>query len=234
MLLDERKPEEFSFGDDLDNMEDLPKRPSDSKTLRELEKELHSLSDDGEDENDEHRTILQELLGYVKILIIAVILALLINNFVIINASVPTGSMIHTIMKGDRLVGFRLAYIFSQPKRGDVIIFKYPDDPTQKFVKRVIGLPGDVVEIKRENGSVNVYVNGSLLSEPYLHEAMYSNKDYTFIVPADSYFVMGDNRNDSKDSRYWVNTYVPKNYILAKAIFKYYSEFAFFERPVYE
>lgn len=232
MLLDERKPEDFSFGDDLDIMEDLPERPSGGKSLRELEKELHSLSDDGED--NEHRTILQELMGYVKILIAAVILALLINNFVIINASVPTGSMIHTIMKGDRLVGFRLAYIFSQPKRGDVIIFKYPDDPTQKFVKRVIGLPGDVVEIKREDSGVNVYINGTLLSEPYLHETMYSGKDYTFIVPADNYFVMGDNRNDSKDSRYWVNTYVPKDYILAKAIFKYYSEFAVFKRPIYE
>lgn len=231
MLLDERKPEDFLFEDEYDEMEELSKDLPRNKKLGELEKELHSMSD--KDKEDEDRTIFQELMGYVKILIVAAVLALLINNFVIINASVPTGSMIHTIMKGDRLIGFRLAYIFSAPKRGDVIIFKYPDDTTQKFVKRVIGLPGDVVEIKREDDGVKVYVNGTILSEPYLHEEMYASKDYTFIVPADSYFVMGDNRNDSKDSRYWINTYVPKDYILAKAVFKYYSKFALFERPTY-
>lgn len=224
MLLDERKPDHFEFDDDLEDVSS--KASAKNKTFGETEDELNK--EDGE------RTILQELISYVKLLAIAVILALIINNFVIFNATVPTGSMIHTIMKGDRLIGFRLAYIFSQPKRGDVIIFKWPDDTSERFVKRVIGLPGDVVEIKCEESGVNVYVNGALLNEPYLHEEMYSSRDYTFIVPSDNYFVMGDNRNDSKDSRYWKNTYVPKDYILAKAVFKYYNEFVLFERPDYQ
>ncbi len=224
MLLDEKKPDDFDFEDDLDDLDDF-----------DYQETIQSVSDNApvHKEPEEERTILQELWSYVKILAAAVVIALIINNFIIINATIPTGSMIHTIMKNDRLIGFRLAYIFSAPKRGDIIIFKFPDDTSQKFVKRVIGLPGDVVEIKQETDGVHVYVNGTLLNEPYLHEAMRINKDYTYIVPSDSYFVMGDNRNDSKDSRYWQNTYVPKNYILAKAVFKYYSEFEIFKRPAY-
>lgn len=222
MLLDEKKQDDFDFGDDLEDLSAL-EAPAASPEKGN--------SPDNNDEDE--KTILQELFSYVKILAAAVVIALIINNFIIINASVPTGSMIHTINKGDRLIGLRFAYIFSSPKRGDIIIFKFPDDTSQKFVKRVIGLPGDVVEIKCEDDGVHVYVNGSLLNEPYLHEEMYSTKDYTYIVPADSYFVMGDNRNDSKDSRYWQNTYVPKDYILAKAVFKYYSEFELFKRPEY-
>lgn len=221
MLLDKKTPDDFEFEDDLEDL-DYPEN-------NRLSDDKNQSGSQGENE----RTILQELFSYLKILAAAAVIALLINNFVIINANIPTGSMIHTINKGDRLIGFRLAYVFSSPKRGDIIIFKYPDDTTQMFVKRVIGLPGDVVEIKREADGTKVYVNGTLLNEPYLHEEMYTDKDYTFIVPSDCYFVMGDNRNDSKDSRYWINTYVPRDYILARAVFKYYSEFQFFERPEY-
>lgn len=179
---------------------------------------------------DEHN-IFKELLSYLKIMCVAIVLALIINNFIIINATVPTGSMNNTIMENDRLIGFRLSYLFSKPERGDIIIFKYPDNPSEKFVKRIIGVPGDIVEIKKiTNGSdsyVRVYVNGEELYEPYIKEPMQISHDYLYIVPADSYFVMGDNRNDSKDSRYWINTYVPEDYILAKAIFKYYREVEF-------
>ncbi len=89
------------------------------------------------------------------------------------------------------------------------------------------------MKIANENGTVNVYVNDEKLNEPYLKEAMRINQDYLFIVPNDSYFVMGDNRNDSKDSRFWKNTYVPEDYIIAKAIFKYYREFEMLDRPEY-
>lgn len=88
------------------------------------------------------------MLSLVKIVVIAVVFALVFTNFIIINAEVPSGSMRDTIWEGDRLFGFRLAYKFSEPKRGDIIIFKFPDDETQNYVKRVIGLPNDIVQIK--------------------------------------------------------------------------------------
>ncbi len=231
MLLDEKKPD--SFFSKEDDLEDLSLYSSGDKMISDNLEPLEQTNPKLPEEEPKEPTILQELFSYIKILCIAIVLALFINHFVIVNASVPTGSMNNTIMEGDRLIGFRLAYTFSQPKRGDIIIFKYPDDPTQKFVKRVIGLPGDVVKIANENGTVNVYVNDEKLNEPYLKEAMRINQDYLFIVPNDSYFVMGDNRNDSKDSRFWKNTYVPEDYIIAKAIFKYYREFEMLDRPEY-
>lgn len=169
---------------------------------------------------EQETTVLYELLGYIKLLAIAIVVALLVNRFIIVNAEVPTGSMNNTIMEGDRLIGFRLAYFFSNPKRGDIIIFKYPDDETQNYVKRVIGVPYDTVEVK--NGVV--YVNNSALDEPYLKEPMRGNFG-PYILGEDQYFVMGDNRNDSKDSRYWINTYVNSSQIIAKAVFKYYNHF---------
>lgn len=170
---------------------------------------------------EDSTTIFKELFEYLKLLAIAIAVALIINNFVIVNAQVPTGSMNSTILEGDRIIGFRLSYLFSKPERGDIIIFRYPDDESQNFVKRVIGLPGDTVVI--ENGIV--YVNGEILEEPYLNEPMYGSFG-PYFVPEGCYFVLGDNRNDSRDSRYWVNTYVTSEQILAKAIFKYYKNFA--------
>ncbi len=171
---------------------------------------------------EQKTTILYELFSYVKLLALAICIALIVNNFIIVNIEVPTGSMNNTIMEGDRLIGFRLAYIFSAPKRGDIIIFKYPDDETQNFIKRVIGTPYDTVEIK--NGVV--YVNNSAIDEPYLKEEM-TGSFGPYILGKDEYFVMGDNRNDSKDSRFWNNTYVHRDQIIAKAIFKYYKNFSF-------
>lgn len=166
--------------------------------------------------------VLSELLSYVKIIIAAFIIAFIFTQYIIVNAQVPTGSMKNTIMEGDRLIGFRLSYIFSKPERGDIIIFKYPDDETQNFVKRVIGVPGDVVQIIHGD----VYVNGEELDEPYIKEPMYDNEtEETYVVPEGHYFVMGDNRNDSLDSRYWkTSTFVSEKKILAKVIFRYYNE----------
>ena len=93
------------------------------------------------------------------------------------------------------------------------------------FVKRIIGIPGDIVEIKNDT----VYVNGEQLEEPYLKESMALGQNMVFEVPADSYFVMGDNRNISNDARYWNNTYVKKEQIIGKAIVKYYSGKVTFE-----
>lgn len=177
-------------------------------------------------------SLIQYLLEYVVLIIVAVLLALFINRFVIFNANVPTGSMTYTIMENDRLIGLRFSYYFSDPKRGEIIIFRYPDDPSQYFIKRVIGTPGDFVEIKATYNilgekEVNVYVNGEKLYEPYIREPMEINSDLEYYVPPDSYFVMGDNRNNSLDSRYWQNTFVPRKNVIAKAVFKYHPKFKF-------
>lgn len=165
-------------------------------------------------------TIWSEVLSYVKILVAAVIIAFVFTQYIIVNAEVPTGSMKNTIMEKDRLIGFRLAYLFSEPKRGDIVIFKFPDNETQNYVKRVIGTPGDVVQIK----DGHVYVNGEELSEDYLCEPMAETEiEETYVVPEGYYFMMGDNRNSSLDSRYWKNTYVAKDKILAKVIFRYFD-----------
>ena len=90
------------------------------------------------------------LLEWVMIIAIALAAALFINFVLIINSVVPSGSMETTIMTGSRMMGLRVTYWFSDPKQGDIIVFKYPDDPSENFVKRVIGTPGDVVEIREK------------------------------------------------------------------------------------
>lgn len=180
-------------------------------------------------------SILRIFMEYVILIVVAVVLALFINHFVIFNANVPTGSMNNTIMEGDRLIGLRLSYVFGDPKCGEIMIFRYPDNPEELFIKRVIGTPGDLVEIKTTYNilgtkETNVYVNGKKLYEPYLREPMEpvnSGEDLQYLVPADCYFVMGDNRNNSLDSRYWTHTYVPRENVIARAIFKYYPSLKF-------
>lgn len=162
----------------------------------------------------------KELISCLKMLLAGILIAFIVSNFIIYNAHIPTGSMRNTIMDNDRIIGFRLSYIFSSPQRGDIIIFKNPEDLSENFVKRVIGTPGDVIVI--ENGSVSV--NGEVIDEPYIAEPMKTVGSQVFVVPENSYFVMGDNRNNSHDSRYWSSTsYVKKDLILAKAIFRYYN-----------
>lgn len=185
---------------------------------------------DNMNENEVPGRFWSEVLGYIKVIIAAALIAFVVNTFIILNAEVPTGSMRNTIVQGDRLIGFRLSYIFSEPKRGDIIIFKFPDDESITYVKRVIGIPGDIIEIMPDgDGVVHVYVNGQMTDEPYIAEPMNSTEYQKYIVPADHYFAMGDNRNFSKDSRYWDNKFIAKDKILAKAIFKYYKNFKILE-----
>ena len=99
----------------------------------------------------------EELWEYVKMILIVVVVVLIVNNFLLINAKIPSESMEDTIMTGDRIFGNRLAYLFSDPQRYDIVIFKYPDDETQLYIKRVIGLPGETVEIR----DGKVYIDGS-------------------------------------------------------------------------
>ena len=110
-------------------------------------------------------------------------------------------------MPGDRLIGNRLAFLKDTPERGDVVIFHYPDDEEELYVKRVIGLPGE--EVRIDDGKI--YIDGSEtpLEEDYLKEEWtVATGPYLFEVPDDCYLVLGDNRNDSWDARYWDNKYV--------------------------
>ena len=179
-------------------------------------------------EKEESVSTARELFQWVAAIVAAVLIALAIDNFVIVNAQIPSGSMENTIMTGDRVIGNRFAYSFSDPQRFDIIIFRYPDDESQLFIKRIIGLPGETVEIR----DGKIYLNGSdePLEDVQTKETMVGSLG-PYTVPENSYFVMGDNRNDSKDSRYWTNTFVTRDEILGKAIFRYWpiSEFKILE-----
>lgn len=179
----------------------------------------------------------KELVGLIKLMIIAIVIAFAINNLLIINATVPTGSMEHTIHEKSRMIGNRLAYVFSSPERGDIIIFKFPDNPKENFVKRVIGLPGEYVEI--QSGVVYIYkdendTNPEKLEEDYVYfkggKPDLAGDFPKTLVPEGCYFVLGDNRNDSKDSRYWETThFVREDEILGKAVFSYYPSWKLFK-----
>ncbi len=162
------------------------------------------------------RKILKEIISWILVFIVAFALATLINKVIIMKVEVPSGSMQNTIMIGDRVFTFRLAYLISDPKRGDVIVFPYPDDEKVDYIKRIIGLPGETIEGK--DGLV--YIDGKPLTEPYVRDKIDSDFG-PYIVPKDSYFMMGDNRNNSEDSRYWEHKFVSKDKIKGKAIVKY-------------
>ncbi len=191
-----------------------------------------------EEEEDKKSMVLKEALSWVKVIAFALILTFCLRQFVIVNAEVPTGSMENLIDPGDRLIGFRLAYLFDEPKRFDVIIFEYPVNPDEKFIKRVIGLPGETVDIV--DGKIYIDGDTTPLEEDYLPEQwVVNNNGFHYEVPEDCYLVLGDNRNLSLDARYWPEraisfglansmedaeqyAYVSKDAILGKAIFKYY------------
>jgi signal peptidase I len=186
---------------------------------------------------------------YFESLVIAVILALFIRTFVVQAFKIPTGSMEQNLLIGDHLLvnkfvfgptvsGIERALLPMQDiARGDVLVFKYPEDPERDFIKRVIGLPGDQIEVRHKR----VFVNGKALDEPYVFyieeppplpgnaaggDVHSSNGDprefYAPVtVPPNHYFAMGDNRDNSQDSRYW--GFLPRNYVKGKALMVYWS-----------
>ncbi len=149
------------------------------------------------------------ILDMVETLVLAVVLYLIIQTLTQ-RIKVESTSMVPTLHENDYVVVNRLAYKLGQPHRGDIIVFKYPPDPTQiPYIKRVIGLPGDQIHI----ADGKVYINGVLRNEPYLKVTTNGNGDWT--VPQGNLFVMGDNRNNSSDSRSW--GWVPLGNVIGKA-----------------
>ena len=161
--------------------------------------------------------IWNEIWDYVKMIIIVVVVVLVINNVVLINAKIPSESMENTIMTGDRIFGYRLAYGLNLDLFGKEISKKWKDP--ERFDKRIIGLPGDKVEIR--NGKVYINDSETPLEDDYVPETPLGSFG-PYEVPENCYFMMGDNRNNSKDSRYWTNTYVRFDQIVGKAEIRYF------------
>jgi signal peptidase I len=157
---------------------------------------------------------------YGEAILIAILLALFIRAFVVQAFKIPSGSMKSTLLIGDHILvnkfiyGIKIPFLnkdlihISDPKRLDIVVFQYPVDPSKDFIKRVIGLPGDTVQVKDKK----VYVNNQELNEPYITHS--DNKIFPanasprdnmgpIVVPPHSLFVMGDNRDESYDSRFW-------------------------------
>lgn len=179
--------------------------------------------DNTNSDNSKKNINFREILSWILYLGCAVVIALFITRYVVVNAYIPTQSMAPTINPEDKILANRLQYLVSEPKRGDIVVFKFPDNESVLYVKRVIGLPGDKVEIK----DGKVYINGDIIDEPYIkEEAIGSFGPYN--VPQGKYFMMGDNRNNSDDSRKWKNTYLEREKMLGKAFFKYYPGFKIF------
>ena len=159
----------------------------------------------------------------VETILWALVLALILRTFVVQAFWIPSGSMVPTLLPGDRVLVAKFWYWFQEPKRGQIMVFKYPVDPQRDFVKRIVGLPGDVIEVR--DGMV--IVNGTSLSEPYVRNRdMFTLTEspvfpkIPFTVPKDSFFVMGDNRPNSQDSRFW--GFVPMQNVRGPAFVRYW------------
>jgi signal peptidase I len=175
---------------------------------------------------------------YIESLLIAALIAFVVRGFVVQAFRIPSGSMEPTLLVGDHLLVNRLSYVMKvpftdivlfhlgTPNRGDVIVFRYPEDRTKDFIKRVIGKEGDVIEIKDKT----VFLNGKKMVDPHAHFAedrtipgVYAPRDNMnpITVPKGSYFVMGDNRDRSLDSRFW--GFVKTDDLVGRALIIYFS-----------
>ncbi|MEL7632528.1 MULTISPECIES: signal peptidase I [Sporomusa] len=155
----------------------------------------------------------EEIKDWVISILIAIVLAFFIRYFIVELYMVEGPSMRPTLVNGERLVVNKFIYRFKAPERGEILVFRYPRDPSRDFIKRVIGVAGDTVEIKDSR----VLLNGQLLNEPYILER--TRGAYPAVtVPEGHIYVMGDNRNNSEDSRFKDVGFVPLELIKGKAI----------------
>jgi signal peptidase I len=198
-------------------------------------------SEDKESEASSGKSTLRE---YFESICVAVILALFVRTFVVQAFKIPTGSMEPNLLIGDHLLVNKFVFAPTRTavedtllpidpiKRGDILVFKYPEDPERDFIKRVIGLPGETLEVRNKT----VYINGKALDEPYVHFLFPADdsgisesggleiprrKWGPDVVPTGYYFMMGDNRDNSQDSRYW--GFMPRDYVKGRALFVYFS-----------
>ena len=161
--------------------------------------------------------IWKEILEWIQMFLIVLSCFVITFSVFLINAKVPSSSMETTLMTNSRLIANRLAYKFGQElKYDDIVIFPAPDEEDKLYIKRVIGLPGDEIEIIKGI----TYRNGEKLSEPYVN--FQSDSYGPYVVPEGCFFAMGDNRDASWDARFWTNKYVPIKEIEGKALFTYW------------
>jgi len=172
-------------------------------------------------EQTKKKSIVRE---YAEAIIIALVLAFIIRTFVVQAFKIPSGSMIPTLQIGDHILVNKFIYRFTDVKRGDIIVFKFPKDESRDFIKRVVGLPGDKIEVKDKK----VYINDKEIDESYaFHEeaggGSFHPRDIfgPITVPENNFFVMGDNRENSMDSRFW--GLLDKNKIKGRAFIIYWS-----------
>jgi signal peptidase I len=210
------------------------------------------------------RAVGADLIGSLQSLLGTVVVAIFVISFIVQAFQIPSGSMENTLLVGDYLLVNKLCYgggglgsilmPYQKIRRGDIVVFHYPVDPQQHFVKRVVGVPGDHLRLVNKQ----VWINGVLLKEPYVHyidpninvyrdnfprtdiaafgmegkwwvEMRKLVEDGQLIVPQGHYFVMGDNRDDSQDSRFW--GFVPQGNIIGRPLVIYWSVQALDERP---
>lgn len=147
----------------------------------------------------------------------AVIIAAFIMIFIARAYTVNGESMMPTLHHGERLLVDKISYRFIEPARGEIIVFKYPADPSEQFIKRVIGVPGDTVAVVQGT----VYVNNQPIAEDYI-SARPRIGFAPQVVPENTYFVLGDNRNNSEDSRFSRVGFVPRELIVGRAVWRYW------------
>ena len=256
-----KEPQELPKQKEIEIPEELP--------IQEKIEEPEEIEETEKPKAKKKKVLLKDIVDFMLPIVAAVVIAFVLKTFIIANAKVPTGSMIATINVDDRIIASRLAYKTEDPNRYDIVLFYYPDNENDIFVKRVLALPGETLEvidgivyvttsigktIQTEQSFVNpaetpsgnygpYYVpekgevitlengycfaeNGMLVGrEEFLDKYCEKDEYGDYVIAENLYFMMGDNRNQSLDSRGWDFPYVKESKIIGKVIFKYYPKF---------
>lgn len=262
------EPKKSEEPETYDEPEVLEKPEETEETVTET-LENSEEDEENEEESSKKKSRLKDIVDFMLPIVAAIVIAFVLKTFIIANAKVPTSSMVATINVGDRIIASRLAYKADSPNRYDIVLFYYPDDESDIFVKRVLGLPGETLEvidgivyvttqngrtIQTEQSFVNpaeipsgnygpYYIpeqgeiitvdgnycfaeNGMIVGhKSFLDKYCVKNDRGKYVVAENLYFMMGDNRNQSHDSRGWDFPYVAENKIIGKVLFRYYPSF---------